>query len=317
MSVFTPVRSSELSLFLEDYDLGSVVEFQGIEAGVENTNYFLTTTRGRFVLTLFEQHESQAMPWFLNLMGWLNEHGIPSAHPVADRFGTVLKELNHRPSAIVQRLPGVSREHPSHSECQMVAEVMGRMHLAGNEFPEIRPNDRGLSWMREIGGKIAPLLEKEDLELLETELRYQSLYRFTDLPQGVIHADLFRDNVLWQGDSLSGVIDFYYACNGLWLYDLAVMVNDWCSHDNGQLDFERMMLMLESYHMVRPLLSIERGAWPVLLRMAALRFWLSRLRDLYFPRPAQLSNVKNPKIFKEILRNRIDVHETLLGLWVG
>ncbi len=316
MSVFTPVSRTELDTFLNDYDLGPVTEFEGIESGIENTNFFVSTARGRYVLTLFEQHEAEAMPYFIDLMAWLNEHDIPCAHPIPDRNGTMLKTLNGRPAALVQRLEGSSDLQPDEAACATIGESLARLHLAAENFPGRRDNDRGPRWWREMGEKLMPHLSKQDAALLQNELRFQGLFRFADLPRGVIHADLFRDNVLWKDGQLSGILDFYYACNDALLYDLAVTVNDWCSREDGSLDFDRAMALLRAYHAARPLTSIERGAWPVMLRAAALRFWLSRLRDAYFPRPAQIVHVKDPETFKRILEARIGEEVRLHRHWV-
>lgn len=316
MSVFTPVSQSELKQFLMDYDLGAVTAFVGIRSGIENTNYFLTTMAGDFVLTLFEQHEAEDMPYFLDLMAWLNEHGVPSAHPITDRKGRTLKRLNGRPAAVVQRLPGESRMDPGVQDCATMGAALAGMHLAAREFPELRPNDRGPRWFRETGEQLMSYLSKEDAVLLKSELHFQSLYRFADLPRGVIHADLFRDNALWVGEELSGIIDFYYACNDTLLYDLAVMVNDWCSGEHGVLDLERALAAMRAYHEIRPLIAIERGAWPAMLRAAALRFWLSRLRDLHFPRPAEIVHVKDQEVFNAILEDRIERRHELQRHWI-
>ena len=316
MSVFTPVSEAELQAFLAEYTLGDVTEFVGITSGIENTNFFVSTTQGRYVLTLFEQHEAEAMPYFIDLMAWLNEHEVPCAHPIPDRERVMLKTLNGRPAALVQRLSGESEMQPDRAACATIGAALARLHLAAREFPGSRDNDRGPRWWREMGDRLLPHLGKEDAKLLKEELRFQGLYRFTDLPRGVIHADMFRDNVLWADGELSGIIDFYYACNDALLYDVAVTVNDWCSDENGALDMERAMALLGAYHEVRPLSAIERGAWPVMLRAAALRFWLSRLRDLHFPRPAEIVHVKDPGAFKAILLERIAGENELQQHWV-
>lgn len=316
MSVFTPVSMAELQAFLSEYALGEVTEFVGIDSGIENTNYFLSTTQGRYVLTLFEQHEAADMPYFIDLMAWLNEHEVPCAHPIRDRDGVMLKTLNGRPAALVQRLSGASDLQPDREACAVIGSALAKLHLAAQGFPGSRDNDRGPRWWREMGDRLLPHLSKEDAKLLKEELRFQGLYRFSDLPRGVIHADLFRDNVLWADGQLSGIIDFYYACNDALLYDVAVTVNDWCSDDSGVLDTERVMALLAAYHSVRPFSAIERGAWPVMLRAAALRFWLSRLRDLHFPRPAEIVHVKDPAIFRTILVDRIEQENELQRQWI-
>ncbi|APZ41731.1 homoserine kinase [Acidihalobacter ferrooxydans] len=316
MSVFTPVSETELQVFLADYALGEVTEFVGIGSGIENTNFFVSTTQGRYVLTLFEQHEAESMPYFIDLMAWLNEHSVPCAHPIADQAGVMLKTLNGRPAALVQRLSGESNLEPDAQACATLGTALGQLHEAAADFPGHRDNDRGPRWWREMADRLLPQLDKDDAKLLREELRFQGLYRFSDLPRGVIHADLFRDNVLWVDDALSGIIDFYYACNDTLLYDVAVTANDWCTDTQGILDPERTRALLEAYHAVRPFKPIERGAWPVMLRAAALRFWLSRLRDKHFPRPAEIGHIKDPNFFKTILRAHIEHEHTLHKHWI-
>ena len=316
MSVFTPVNEDELKQFLQRFEVGSLEDFQGISAGIENTNYFVTTSGGRYVLTLFEKHTADEMPYFLGLMAHLADRGVPSPHPVADRDGDYLQTLKGKPAALVMRLHGASPEHPSAAQCAAMGTALARLHVAAADYPAIRPNDRGPKWWRVTAEAVMPKLDQDDAALLEEEIRFQGLYRFTDLPRGVIHADLFRDNAMFEGDELTGIIDFYYACNDALLYDLAVTVNDWCSEADGSLDLEHARAMMRAYHAVRPLKPIERGAWPVMLRAAALRFWLSRLHDLHFPRPGEITHTKDPDVFRAILRQRI-AHETELQLnWV-
>ena len=316
MSVFTPVNEDELKQFLERYDVGSLEDYQGISAGIENTNYFVTTSGGRYVLTLFEKHTADEMPYFLGLMAHLADRGVPSPHPVADRNGEYLQDLKEKPAALVMRLHGSSPEQPTLAQCEAMGAALARMHVAAADYPAIRPNDRGPKWWRETAEVVMPKLEAEDAALLEEEIRFQGLYRFTDLPRGVIHADLFRDNAMFEGDELTGIIDFYYACNDVLLYDLAVTVNDWCSQADGELDMERMRAMMHAYHGERPLKAIERGAWPVMLRAAALRFWLSRLHDLHFPREGEITHTKDPNVFREILKKRVARESELQLSWV-
>ncbi|MGH8672200.1 MAG: phosphotransferase, partial [Burkholderiales bacterium] len=190
------------------------------------------------------------------------------------------------------------------------------MHLAGRTYAARLPNPRGPRWWRQTAEKVMSHLDSAQAQMLVEELRLQGLYRFEDVPRGVVHADLFRDNVLFDNDRISGVIDFYYACDDVWLYDLAVTVNDWCFDAAGELDRERMWIMLKAYHQTRPLTAIERGAWPIMLRAAALRFWLSRLFDLYYPRPGELTHAKDPRQFQCILESHIKAQHELQRAWV-
>jgi homoserine kinase type II len=190
------------------------------------------------------------------------------------------------------------------------------MHLAAADMTSAPENPRGRRWWKEAAARVKPHLGSGDAELLEEELRFQSLYRFPDLPRGVIHADLFRDNVLWSAGRVSGVIDFYFAGRDTLLLDVAIAANDWCAGPDGNLDAERAAALLSGYHARRPLTAIERGAWPVLLRAAALRFWLSRLLDYHSPREGELTYIKNPDHFRDILRLRVRTHGQLPRVWV-
>ncbi|MDM8560914.1 homoserine kinase [Candidatus Parabeggiatoa sp. HSG14] len=311
MSVYTSIENHQLEDFLSHYNLGHLVDYQGINAGIENTNYFVTTSTGEFVLTLFEQFSINydELPYFLELMAYLAEHDIPSAHPLADKEGHYLRQLKAKPAALVQRLRGKEVEIPTLAQCHAVGKVLGRLHVISPHFPHHRANGRGPHWWKTTAERVLPCLKAEDAYLLQAELHFQASYQHSDLPRGVIHADLFRDNTLFEGNTLCGVIDFYYACNDVLLYDVAVTVNDWCTLPNGYLDEQRFDAIFESYCENRPLTSLEFETWTVMLRAAALRFWLSRLQDLHFPRPGEITHTKNPDVFRNILQARIDTQE--------
>lgn len=309
MSVFTSVTEADANALLERYSIGTLVVLKGIASGIENTNYFLTSSEGDYVLTLFEKLGPTELPYFLQLMDHLAARGVPCPQPVANRQGSFLDEVNDRPASIVSRLDGSSLIAPSAAQCQAVGIVLANIHLAGRDFPILRENERGTQWWKTASHDLIPHLNEKSATLLQAEIRYQALHRWQDLPHGVIHADLFRDNVLFDGDAVSGVIDFYFACTDAWLYDLAITVNDWCSTASGELDVALAQALLTAYHSIRPLLPIERGAWPVMLRAGALRFWVSRLYDLHFPRPGEMTHAKDPAHFERILQSRMHVSQ--------
>ncbi len=317
MSVYTTVTPEELRTWLKSYySLGVLTDLQGIASGIENTNYFVTTSHGRFVLTLFEKLARDDLPYFINLIAHLARHGIPCPSPIATLQNDYLNQLNGKPACIVSCLKGASITAPTADHCAQVGEMLANMHLAGASYPSHMPNPRGPAWWRATAPQVMPKLDADDAALLTEELRFQSLYRHEDLARGVIHADLFRDNILFDGDKLAGVIDFYYACDDVWLYDLAITVNDWCVTEQSELDLERMQAMLSAYHAVRPLTAIERGAWPVMLRAGTLRFWLSRLYDFHFPREGELTHAKDPNHFQRLLRHYVANHGDLTRHWV-
>lgn len=309
MSVFTPIEHHQLEKFLCQYDVGSLVSYQGISAGIENTNYFVTTTEGEFVLTLFEQFDCDELPYFLKLMAYLAEQGVPSAPPVADKEGFYLSYLNDKPTALVQRLCGKEVKNPNLAQCRALGRALGHFHTVSPYFALYRRNGRGPKWWKITAERVLPFLASDDATLLRNELHFQANYKHIDLPRGVIHADLFRDNSLFEGDTLCGIIDLYYACNDVLIYDLAVTVNDWCSFPEGHLDAQRVQVLFEGYSQQRPLTPLEIQAWPIMLRAAALRFWLSRLQDLHFPRPGEITHIKDPTEFRNILQSRIETQE--------
>jgi len=316
MSVFTTVSSEDLHHWLQDYAVGELRELHGIAAGIENTNYFVTTSTGRYVLTLFEKLTALELPFYLNLMAHLAERGVPSAHPLANRTGSYLGTLKGKPAALVARLDGSDVSAPTAAQCAAVGTVLARLHLAGESYPAAMDNPRGPKWWTGVLPAVLPFLPAPEAALLQDEVRFQSQYRFSDLPRGAIHADLFRDNVLFAGDRVAGVIDFYFACTDVLLYDIAITVNDWCIHADGTLDISRAHALLDAYAAVRPYTAVERGAWPVMLRAAALRFWVSRLYDFHLPRAGELTHAKDPAHFRRILelRNR---EEDLLPVLTG
>jgi homoserine kinase type II len=305
MAVFTSVSEAELTAWLGDYSLGQLLELQGIASGIENTNYFVTTSNGRFVLTLFEILSADELPFYLNLMAHLARHGIPCPNPVANRSNQFLGTLNGKPACIVSRLNGKSTTTPSSAQCAAIGAMLGQMHIAGQSFSQIMPNPRGTTWRAATAPQVRPFLDAQQAKLLESEVALQAQQNFAQLPQGVIHADLFRDNVLLEENRVGGLIDFYFACSDALLYDVAITVNDWCTHTDGTLDAAKTQTFLRAYHAVRPLLDSERSAWPRLLRVAALRFWLSRLFDMYLPRDGQLIHAHDPRHFERILKNHI------------
>lgn len=309
MSVFTSVSVQQLQVWLQDYAIGELVDLKGISSGVTNTNYFVTTSQDKYVLTLFEHNALAELPYFIDLMSHLAAHGIPCPRPITDKNGVGLHMLNGKPAALVSCLNGRDITAPSVTQCAAVGTVLAQMHIAGLSFEKQYPqhqsiNQRGADWRVRTAARVMSHLPIEDQQMLQETLAFQAEFDAEPLPMGVIHADLFRDNVLFDGDNVGGLIDFYYACHGVLGYDLAIAVNDWCVHADGSLDAQRSEAMLQAYQAVRSFNAAELSAWSGLLRIAALRFWLSRLHDQIFPQAGELTHAKDPNHFKNILQQR-------------
>lgn len=305
MSVYTIVTPAELAAWLRNYSLGTLVELKGIAAGIENTNYFVTTTHGRYVLTLFEILQAHELPFYMNLMAHLARHGIPCPQPIANFKNANLSELNGKPASIFTCVPGADLREADAAHCATIGELLAEMHLAGQSFGASMPNPRGPRWWTAATPQVAPFIDAGAGALLRNEIAYQAQHRQDDLPRGAIHADLFRDNVLWDGPRVGGIIDFYFACTDALLYDVAITVNDWCFTPSPALDAARARALLAAYHRVRPFTAAEHAAWPVMLRAGALRFWVSRLYDLHLPRPGALVHAKDPAFFQRMLEHHV------------
>ena len=315
MSVYTRVERDELEQFLTEYSIGELVEYEGISAGIENTNYFVTTTQGQYVLTLFEALSMDELPYFLDMTAHLADEGVPCPHPIPDNNSHYLRKLKGKPTALVTCLKGINVINPNIEQVTALGSHLGHMHVAGQSFKQSRDNARGPKWWVETSKKVSSKLSDGDLRMLEDEIEFQKQHDRSDLPTGIIHADMFRDNVMFTDNELTGIIDFYYACNDVLLYDIAVTVNDWCGKEDGSLDEEKTIAFVRAYHEQRPLSEQEHVMWVVMLRAGALRFWLSRLHDLHFPRDGELTHTKNPDAFKNILLHRCEHESLILKLW--
>jgi homoserine kinase type II len=325
MAVFTEVSDSTAQELLTQLKLGELVELKGIQGGIENTNYFLTSSAGQYVLTLFERLTHEQLPFYLYLMKHLAQGGIPVPDPVSNPDGDILLTVEGKPAAVVNCLRGQSQLAPTAHHCAAVGDMLARMHLAGRDFHRQQPNLRGLSWWNDTVPVVLPFLNKSQASLIETELAYQNHIAassaFTALPRGPIHADLFRDNVMFDGPPeapvLSGFFDFYFAGVDTWLFDVAVCLNDWCTHhaqdtlDDGQHDAAKAQAFLAAYQAVRPFTPAERQLLTPLLRAGALRFWTSRLWDFYLPREASMLQPHDPTHFERVLRHRVAYPVTL------
>jgi len=311
MSVYTTVTPDDLAAWLTRYALGPVRAFEPIAAGIENTNYFLTTDKGRYVLTLYERLPAEELPFYLNLMAHLARAGVTAPAPEPDRTGALFSLLNGKPAGLVAWLAGAPVERPDSAHCAAVGRALAQLHVAAKRYRGRLVNRRGPAWLRQAARAVRGLLSAEQNALLSGELRRQTGFAKARLPRGAIHGDLFCDNVLFVDGRVSGIIDFGFAATDAFAYDLAITVNDWCVWQDGdregELDTGRILALVGAYEAVRPLTFDERALWGHLLRAAALRFWLSRLYDLHLPRQGELTHAHDPAVFERILRNRIAV----------
>ncbi len=309
MAVFTEVSFDEAARLIEGLGIGALSRLEPCAGGIENTNYFVDTGAGRYVLTVFERLSAEELPFYLQLMKHLADAGLPVPGPHADASGSLLLSLNGKPAAVVDRLPGEHHLAPDAADCASVGTMLAGMHLAAADFPFVQPNLRGLAWWNETVPVVLPFVEPAQAALLRSELAFQNHVAassaFAGLPRGPIHADLFRDNVMFDGLILAGVFDFYFAGVDCLLFDIAVALNDWCIDlESGRLVEERAEAFVEAYESVRPLESAELRLLPAQMRSAAFRFWLSRTWDVYLPRQAMLLQAHDPTHFERVLLQR-------------
>jgi homoserine kinase type II len=309
MAVFTPVAQEDLAPWLHDRSVGELVKLKGIASGIENTNYFVDTESGRFVLTIFEKLTARELPYYLGLMAHLAARGLPVPSPKPSASGNLFSTLMGKPAALVDRLPGESAMQPNAAQCRAIGLFAAQAHHGARDFALRHDNPRGLSWWESTRVEVHPFLPADLCQLMDDEVATQiDFSRSADyalLPRSAVHADLFRDNALFTGDVLGGVIDFYFAGDDAWLFDLAVCMNDWCiNHQSGAIQPDLANAMLRGYASEQPFTAADQKAWPYMLRAAALRFWMSRLFDFYMPRPAEMLTPKDPTHFERILKLR-------------
>lgn len=306
MAVYTEVTDADLTGFLAGYDLGAVTAFKGIAEGVENTNYLLQTDRGGYFLTLYEKRVARKdLPFFIDCLRHLAGRGLACPQPVADRAGRILQELCGKPAALMSLLPGLSPKRPNIVQCGEAGSALARLHLAGAGFSGRRANSMGLDAWRTL-----VVATRDRADSVQPSLAAMLAAAFAeaetgwprDLPAGLIHADLFPDNVLFSGDRVTGLIDFYFACTDLYAYDVAVCLNSWCFEPDGAFNFSKGRALLSCYQAIRPLTPPERAALPVLARASALRFLLTRLYDWLNRDPSALVRPKDPLEFAARLR---------------
>jgi len=311
MAVFTPVSLDDLIDWMPQFNLGKPLAIKGIASGIENSNFFLTTETGEYVLTIFEKLTFAQLPFYLHLMRHLAERGVLVPVPVPNHQGEIIHSMHGKPASIVTKLEGSSQLSPQPVHCAEVGAMLAKMHLAGQDFEIRQPNLRAIDWWQATTPVVMPYLPESQQRLLRAEMHAQEAFAASDtyhrLPRGPVHADLFRNNVMFDGERLTGFFDFYFAGCDTWIFDVAVTVNDWCIDlESGALDVPRVRALLDAYHAVRPFNDAEKHAWQPMLQAGALRFWLSRLYDFHLPRKAEMLTPHDPTHFERILRQRIE-----------
>lgn len=322
MAVFTPVSLDEIGTLLDDFALPKASAIEEVAAGTENSTFFVTLEspapngEETLVLTLFEQGDPDDLPFVIALLDRLDAQGLPVPGPLHDPQGKALHTLKGRPALLFPRLPGEHPNTPALDFCQQAADYLARQHqattdFADKDFPYPRPNARDLNWLEQTHEQVLPFLSMGLKDMMQGEItRYREVFdRIGPLPQAALHGDLFRDNTLFRslpsGRRLTGVIDFYNGCVGERLFDLAILINDWCVEDDGQLDQKRYDTMLAAYQAICPFTPSERKAWPWMLRMTALRYWLSRLLVVHVEPQAHQRIAKDPEVYRRILHHHI------------
>ena len=304
MSVYTSVNIEELKMWLQDYALDNLTDYQGIKSGITNTNYFLMTAHDRFVLTLFEKNTIEDLPYFVDLMAHLAKNSFLCPKPIFKNNGTALSILKNKPALIVTCLKGKELNKPEVKHCKAVGASLAELHMKSANFTAQHQNTRDLNWIKKTAETLFSELPQDESLLLREEILYQEKKNYK-LPKSTIHGDLFRDNVLFLNDQVSGFIDFYYACTDYLILDVAIAVNDWCVNNDGSFDEARLNAFLDAYKKIRSFNDDEDQAWNDILRLASLRFWVSRLNDFYHIEEGELTFIKDPDHFKKILKQRI------------
>lgn len=301
MSVYTSVSDDEMRQLLTRYPLGRFRALQGIAQGITNSNFFLHTDQGSYVLTVFEALSAAELPFFMDLTRHLSRNGVACPAPIAQHDGTLTATLAGKPACIVEKLSGSDTSFPTPAQCRHTGAMLATMHLAGRDFAQKMDNPRFTAWWTAAADKLLPLLDADDAALLRDEIRHQAAHPDSGLPGGIIHADLFKDNVLLDGERVAGFIDFYYACNGSFVYDLAIALNDWARRADHSIDEGLRDAFIDGYQSVRPLTEAETAYLPTAYRAGCLRFWVSRLLDFHFPAEGEMTFLKDPNVFRDLL----------------
>jgi len=304
MAVYTSINSSDLNDWIEKFNFKDLVNFKGISSGVTNSNYLIQMAHSNYILTIFEHNNIEELPFYIDLMTYLAKENFLCPRPIENKNGQALGLLKEKPALMVSFLDGKEKVIRSPKSCYLVGQYLAKLHLTANNFPQLNKNTRGLDWVSDMYLNLKKYLSLEDQGILELEINYHKEMDKVELPEGIIHGDLFKDNVLFLNDKVSGFIDFYYACNEKFIYDIAIAINDWCIDQDGQINKSMFLEFIKGYQSERKFTDNEQEYLNVALRLAALRFWLSRLEDFYNAKEGEITSIKDPKHFKDILLDR-------------
>ena len=304
MAVYTSINSNDLNDWIEKFNFKDLVNFKGISSGVTNSNYLIQMAHSNYILTIFEHNNIEELPFYIDLMTYLAKENFLCPRPIENKNGQALGLLKEKPALMVSFLDGKEKVIRSPKSCYLVGQYLAKLHLTANNFPQLNKNTRGLDWVSDMYLNLKKYLSLEDQGILELEINYHKEMDKVELPEGIIHGDLFKDNVLFLNDKVSGFIDFYYACNEKFIYDIAIAINDWCIDQDGQINKSMFLEFIKGYRSERKLTDNEQEYLNVALRLAALRFWLSRLEDFYNAKEGEITSIKDPKHFKDILLDR-------------
>ena len=304
MAVYTSITSSDLNNWMKEFNLEEPVKFKGISSGVTNSNYLINMPNSNYILTIFEHNDIEELPFYVDLMTYLAKNNFLCPRPVEDKSGKALGFLKEKPALMVSFLDGKEKASVDKNSCYLVGKNLAKLHLTANNFLQKNKNTRGLSWMSGIYKKLKKHLCLQDQKIIELEIDYQISLEKPDLPEGIIHGDLFKDNVLFFKEKVSGFIDLYYACNERLIYDIAIAINDWCINKDGRINKLMYKEFISGYQSERNLTDNEQDCLNEDLRLAALRFWLSRLEDFHNTKEGEITSIKDPEHFKGILLNR-------------
>ena len=307
MSVYTNLSTKDVSLLLSKYSIGTLKSFQGISDGITNTNYFLNTSKGKYIITIFEDITEIKVKKYLKLMNFFSNHNMCCPEIMFTKSGSILSTVKSKPCSIMEKLSGKTINTTNVSLCKSIGTIIGNFHTAGSKYSSKISNSRDIKWVERNIAKIKNHISKEQLDILNYSSKiFRKIFEMK-LPNGMIHSDLFRDNVLARGDKVTGIIDYYYSFNGPLIYELAVIINDWCVNKDGAINLVKYNSFLNSYNLERELTTVEKKQINNAMIAAGLRFYLSRLVDMIFPKVGEITHIKDPSVFETIVKKRINL----------